>query len=356
MPQDLKLTGDKFNIALTVFYVPYILIDVPSNWVVKYFQAGYYLPALMVCWGIVGMSMGFTKSYAGLIVCRLLLGLFEGGLLGGMIIYLAMFYRRHQLLFRIGLFYCAAPLSGAFGGLLATGLAEIRYGGYNSMWPLIPTIDPCLHDSLGWPWIFIVEGAITILFGILTMFFLPHTPSQSKFLTEEERHGAIRRMTLDAHGASAASDVAREKFSWRWVRMALLNWNTILLSITFFLLITPIYSYSLFLPTIISTLGYTRVTAQLFTVPPNIGAVISVLLVTYLSDKFKARGPFMLGGCSLAIIGYIMLLTGKRPQVQYGGTFLISAGVFPSSPVRNPLLPTHCYAGQETNLENQNSW
>ena len=190
-----------------------------------------------------------------------------------------------------------------------------------------------LTKCSGWPWIFIVEGAITVLFGILTMFFLPHTPSESKFLTEEEHEGAVLRMKLDAHGASAASDVAREQFSWHWVRMALLNWNTVLLSITFFLLITPIYSYSLFLPTIISTLGYTRVTAQLFTVPPNAGAVFSVLLVTYLSDKYKARGPFMLGGCTIAIAGYIMLLAGKRPQIQYGGTFLIAAGVFPSSPL-----------------------
>ena len=178
-----------------------------------------------------------------------------------------------------------------------------------------------------------MEGAVTVLYGIVTMFFLPHTPAESRFLTEEERNAAIHRMTLDAHGASSASDVAREEFSWRWVRMAFANWNTVLLSITFFLLIVPIYSYSLFLPTIISTLGYKRVTAQLFTVPPNIGAVISVLLCTHFSDKVKARGPFMLGGCTLAIAGYIMLLAGKRPQVQYGGTFLIAAGVFPSSPM-----------------------
>ena len=64
---------------------------------------------------------------------RAILGLFEGGLLGGMIVYLAMFYRRHEMLYRIGLFYCAAPLSGAFGGLLASGLAQISSGGYNGM-------------------------------------------------------------------------------------------------------------------------------------------------------------------------------------------------------------------------------
>ena len=200
LAEDLKLDGDKFNIALTIFYVPYILIDVPSNWVVKYFGAGRYLPGLLISWGIVGMCTGFTKSYSGLLACRFFLGLCEGGLLGGMILYLSMFYRRHEMLFRIGMFYCAAPLSGAFGGLLATGLAEIHHAGYNR-----------------WPWIFIVEGIITILYGMLAIFFLPATPSESLFLSEPERNAAIHRMTLDAHGANEASRVEAEVFSWRWV-------------------------------------------------------------------------------------------------------------------------------------------
>ena len=176
---DLKLDGTKFNNVLAVFYVPYVLVDVPSNWFVKRVGAGFYLPGLVVGWGLVAMCMGFVKTYPGLIVCRLALGLCEGGLLGGMILYLSMFYRRHQMLLRMGLFYCAAPLSGAFGGLLATGLAEIQHGGYNR-----------------WPWIFIVEGIVTILFGTLTTFFLPHTPALSKFLTDDERAGALARMKL----------------------------------------------------------------------------------------------------------------------------------------------------------------
>lgn len=80
--------------------------------------------------------LGFTKSFGGLVAARFFLGAFEGGLLGGIIVYLAMFYRRHEMLWRMGMFYCAAPLSGAFGGLLATGLATIRYNGYNQ-WPWI---------------------------------------------------------------------------------------------------------------------------------------------------------------------------------------------------------------------------
>ena len=70
---------------------------------------------------------------------------------------------------------------------------------------------------------------------------------------------------------------------------------------------------------IISSLGYSRVIAQLFTVPPNIAGFIFVILGTFLSDKIKARGPIMIAGCSLAIIGYIMLLVPAHPLVHYGG-------------------------------------
>ncbi|KAL8945777.1 MAG: hypothetical protein Q9222_007731, partial [Ikaeria aurantiellina] len=283
LSEDLKLDGNKFNIALTVFYIPYILIDVPSNWFLKYCGAGRYLPGLLIAWGIVGMCTGFVKDYGGLLACRFFLGLCEGGLLGGMILYLSMFYRRHELLFRIGMFYCAAPLSGAFGGLLATGLAQIHHGGYNR-----------------WPWIFIVEGVITIVYGLVTIFFLPPTPSYAKFLTEDEKHAAVHRMGLDAHGASATSKVESERFSWHWVRMAILNVNTIVLSLNFFAIITP-------------------VKAQLFTVPPNMAGFFAVILCSFLSDRIKGRGPIMIGCCSIAIVGYIMLIVKTRPLVHYGG-------------------------------------
>ncbi|KAF2738575.1 MFS general substrate transporter [Polyplosphaeria fusca] len=316
LAEDLHLDANKFNIALAVFYVPYICYDVPSNLVIKYFRAGYYLPVLLIAWGIVSLCTGFVKTYSGLLVARFFLGLTEGGLLGGMIVYLAMFYRRHQMLYRITLFYCAAPLSGAFGGLLATGLAQIRSGGYN-----------------GWPFIFFVEGAITVVFGILVLFMLPHTPSDIKFMTPEEKHACIARMRLDAHGSNASATVGDEKFSWYWVRRALANVNTIVLSLNFFAIITPIYSFSLFLPTIIRSLGYTAVKAQLLTVPPNMGAFFAVLLVGNFSDKLRVRGPLMLGGCLMAIVGYIMLIASTRTLTQYGGTFFVAAGIFPCSPL-----------------------
>jgi MFS family permease len=139
-------------------------------------------------------------------------------------------------------------------------------------------------------------------------------------------------MRLDAHGA-ATSEVNKEKFSWHRVRHALLSINTILFSLNFFAIITPIYSFSLFLPTIIRSLGYNSVKAQLLTVPANMSAFFTVLLAGHFSDKLQTRGPLMLLECSLAIIGYIMLIASKQPLTQYGGTFFVAAGIFPCSPL-----------------------
>lgn len=140
-------------------------------------------------------------------------------------------------------------------------------------------------------------------------------------------------MRIDSSGATSKSDVSHETFSWHWVRLALLNWNTLLLSLDFFAIITPIYSFSLFLATIIKDLGYGRVKAQLLTVPPNIGGFLTVLLAGYISDGYRLRGPFMLLGQIVAVIGYIMLISTDRSLVNYDGTFLVAGGAFPTSPL-----------------------
>ena len=86
---ELHLTGDKYNIALTVFYILYVLIDIPANWALKHVGGGHWLAMIAIAWGIVGTCMGAVKSYGGLIACRLLLGACEGGMFGGIILYVS---------------------------------------------------------------------------------------------------------------------------------------------------------------------------------------------------------------------------------------------------------------------------
>ena len=116
------------------------------------------------------------------------------------------------------------------------------------------------------------------------------------------------------------------------------------MSLNFFLILIPIYSYSLFLPTIIKGLGYSRVTAQLFTVPPNFLAFLSVLAFAWTSDRIKMRGPLIAIALVLASVGYIMQLASDRNSVKYAGTFFIAFGSFPCSPLvlawlSNNLMP-----------------
>lgn len=105
-----------------------------------------------------------------------------------------------------------------------------------------------------------------------------------------------------------------------------MSWN-------FFLILIPIYSYSLFLPTIIEALGYSDVTAQLFTVPPNFLAFLVVIGASFVSDQIKMRGPLIIIGFIIAAIGYIMQLASNTAGVKYAGTFFIAAGAFPCSPL-----------------------
>jgi sugar phosphate permease len=98
-------------------------------------------------------------------------------------------------------------------------------------------------------------------------------------------------------------------------------------------------SFTLFLPSIISGMGYTSTTAQLFTVPPNMAAFITVIVTAYYSDKVKNRGYFIIGGAVIGICGYIMLLVAKTNAVRYAGTFLVAIGVFQGSPMIMVSMP-----------------
>lgn len=93
----------------------------------------------------------------------------------------------------------------------------------------------------GWPWIFFIEGIITVCFGVVSAFFMPHTPREAKFLTPEEVSIAVQRMRLDAHGAAKEQDVDAEHFNWHWVRMALLSPQTLFCSLAWFFLLIPLY-------------------------------------------------------------------------------------------------------------------
>lgn len=110
MQEDLSLYGYRFNWASSIFYIVYLTVEVPSNIILKRVGPRYYLPLLVVGFGIVSMCTAFVQSFAGLCTARAFLGIFEGGAMPGIAFFLSCFYKRDELYFRIGIFVSAASM------------------------------------------------------------------------------------------------------------------------------------------------------------------------------------------------------------------------------------------------------
>lgn len=181
--------------------------------------------------------------------------------------------------------------------------------------------------AAGWRWIFILEGLLTVLVSLSAYYFIANYPSTAKFLSDDER------ATINAR-LKANSDATRdESFTWGNVKQAFGDPKVWLYGLGFHTMSLPLYTLSLFLPTIIKELGYTAAQAQLLTVPPYAVATLMTLGVAIASEKLKLRAAFIMSTSSLAIIGYIMLLAGRKPGVSYAGTILAAAGIYPSTAV-----------------------
>lgn len=262
---------------------------------------------------------------------------------------------------RIAMFYAGASLSGAFGGLLSTGLIQMNGLGVQNR--LLAPLKPSTALGVaGWRWIFIIEGLLTIVVACFAWWALPSSVKKLKFLKEEERELLLAVLGRDQqHNRAKAAGVApilnpssekeekgaienaaiaqalvfeEEQFEWREVRRGLLEPQAWFTGLSYLLICNCLYSFSLFLPTILRGIypGITTTRLQLLTVPPYIPATVLVIIIAYLADRTRLRGPYILALLPISMIGYVILLTTHHPRVSYGATFLIALGIYPVAP------------------------
>jgi len=218
---------------------------------------------------------------------------------------------------RIGIFFsCAPSLAGAFGGLLASGLLRVNDIGTVGSWRKI----------------FLVEGIITTGFGLICLFIVPNDPTtSSKFLTESERRLAIARIQADQVVKRAGA--RKEKTTLHLVLRAI-NFNSCLCTFVYILLNISFQGLSLFLPTVVATLGeFSTVQSQLRTVPPYLVACVYAVFNSYLSFRFKNRSLLILMSAILMVVGYSINVGARDPHARYAACFLAVAGGAPSGPM-----------------------
>ncbi|KAG9185404.1 hypothetical protein G6011_07948 [Alternaria panax] len=311
MEADLGMDPDsnQFQIAVSILFVTYVIFETPSNLILKRMKPARYLAGLMFLWGLVATFSAFVTNFAGLVACRLLLGTFEAGLFPGVILYLSMFYNRRNVSLRQAWFYGTSALAGGVGGVVAYAIGEMDgVAGWN-----------------GWRWIVIINGIPTVLTAVAVPFVLPNSPETASFLTEEDRRNLVLLRMREVGQTTAGQELLKED-----VMKGVKDWKVYAYAVAQFVGLGMLYSFSVFLPTIINGLGggWNRQVVQALTIPVYIAGFITYVAGAYLSDKTQNRGLFCIAGLAVSMIGYIFLIANKGLGLSFAGCFIVALGLW----------------------------
>lgn len=191
LQDDLSLNDTQYATCLSILYVGYILMQVPSNIVInRISRPSLYIALVMVLWGLISTLTGVTTNFSGMVATRFLLGFIEAAFLPGALLILSKWYTKKELALRNAILFCGNLISNAFSALIGAGVLSNMQG---------------VLGHAAWRWLFWIEGAITIAVAISAAFILPDLPSNTRGFTEEELQVAQLRMTEDVGEADVDS-------------------------------------------------------------------------------------------------------------------------------------------------------
>ncbi|TID24290.1 putative MFS transporter [Venturia nashicola] len=306
LEKDLKLGDHGYNIILSVFFVPYVLTAPFLAFLGKKYGPHKVLPCMMFSFGCFTLLVAAVKNFSGLLALRWFLGMSESAFFPLVIYYQTTFYRRGELARRLALFYAAQSIASAFGGLLSYGVFQIHSGSLKN-----------------WRYLFIIEGSCTILFAIFSFCYLPHSAADAPFLSEEEKKLAFYRMQIDSSSTVNEKFDLKESFK---IFKHPTSWIILAIEIC---LGVPLQSVTLFLPQIVSRLGYSTVKTNLYTVAPNISGAVMLVILAFASDYTKWRFPFVALGFFFTFIGFIIYVSIDvlhQKHVAYFACFMMTWG------------------------------
>ncbi|PGH14796.1 hypothetical protein AJ79_02812 [Helicocarpus griseus UAMH5409] len=293
LEDDLKLTPSQYQTGLSILFVAYILMQVPSNLLLNYVgRPSLYLGFFTTAWGLVSALTALVTNYGQIVACRFLLGLVEAPFFAGVLFYLSKWYTKRELALRMSIFYSGSLVSGAFGNLIAAGILD----GLSGARGLSP-----------WQWLYIIEGAITCFIGLIICFILPDFPDTWKLLAPELKHVANRRMAIEAAEADVDTG-GRGMSQLTGLKLAFTDPKTYMLAIAY-MAITGASGFQNYFPTLTSTLNFSETISLLLVAPPYIFMVFYSLAHSYYSDRMGNRFWFFMYPIPITIVGFIIFMT-----------------------------------------------
>ncbi|TDL29556.1 MFS general substrate transporter [Rickenella mellea] len=304
---DLKLKGQEFNTLLSILYVGYILMQIPSNMFLNYIgRPSLYMPICMIIWGMISILTGITKNFTGALLTRFFLGFIEAAFFPGALFLLSKWYTREELGLRICILYCGNIISNAFGALLATGILDKMQGKLG-------------HAA--WRWLFYIEGALTMVIAVIAIFVLPDFPTTTRWLTPEERALAIRRMEADV-GVSDQEDDGNGNQHFEGFFLAVKDWRVWWFAVILTAEVTAL-SFNAFFPTLTATLGFNRTITLILVAPPFILAAGVAFFVSRHSDKTGERFYHIVVPLAIGIIGFVVAIATMNIAARYVAMFFM---------------------------------
>jgi len=314
MSHDLGFSDQVFGLGAGIFFIGYVLLEIPGALIVERWSARRWLARIMISWGTVTVLVGFVHTSRQFYAARFLLGAAEAGFFPGVIVYLTHWFCRRDLAKAVASFMAAQPLSNLVGSPLAGRILRLHWYGLE-----------------GWRWLFILEGVPAVILGIITFFYLTDWPSQAVWLPPEERDWITSELNREH----------REKVAVRSYTMAqaLRQREVILLTLIYFLGATGIYGFSLWLPTILKRAsGFSTASVTLLVTLPYLAALAATLLNGWHSDhtgerRWHAAGPLFLASAAL----FFAIIFSSHLWMQLGFFTLFAGCIYGYQPCFWPL-------------------
>ncbi|KAF8063345.1 major facilitator superfamily domain-containing protein [Lyophyllum atratum] len=315
MEKSLNLTSTQYSVILLLFFVSYVLFEVPLNMLLTRVRPSMYLSILCFLWGAVATCMAAVDSWKSLAAVRFCLGITEAGFAPGIAFYLSSWYKRHELAKRYSIYYTATAVSGAFSGLLAGVITD--------------------HLKLargieGWRWLLLIEGVGSCFVACFTWMILPDWPSTTKWLTPEEKFIAVQRLSHDGIGNTATGEP--QPTHAQAAKMAFSDWRTWIL-VLMYMLATGSQTIQYFIPTLVSQTGYKGFTAQYMTIPVYMVALVGILVFSFVSDWRRERANWITGAAGVAGVGFVVTVVSGNLKVKYAFLCLAVGGVYAVCPL-----------------------
>jgi len=296
--------GERYSIISLLFFVPYIIFELPSNILLKKVGTRHWLAGITTGFGIIMLGMAFVKNWWQLAICRVLLGLLESGFFPGCVYLVSCWYTRYETNSRMAVFYLTSMVISGFSNIIGYGMSTLNGR----------------HGLIGWQWIFLLFGVITIALGIIAWFLIVEFPEKNKFLTQEQTAWVIQRIQIDR------GDAVPDKLTLAKLKRHAADWKLWIFALMFMAATTGAYAFAFFLPVILNGQGYSQELSLLLSAPPYVFAAIYTFILAVISDKTHMRTPFIALSSLVCIVGLTVAAYAPQAGVRYFGTFLVIAG------------------------------